>query len=173
MEHLQELVGQHQFFRNGYRINTDLRASNRLQDKSGRTWLRKGPYSNTVREGHPIVEHINNSMGIPCNAVCCNRRRADSPTPPMGPHRDGTNTSSQSFVAFWGCPEGEGALALETGQRFEAQRTMHACGDLSQITHWVEPHTSGTRYSVVCFSGPKPRVAKRPGRRVGSPGCRT
>ena len=88
MEHLQELVGQHQFFRNGYRTNTDLRASNRMQDKSGRTWLRKGPYSNTVREGHPIVEHVN-SMGIPCDAVCLNRRRADSVTPPMGPHRDG------------------------------------------------------------------------------------
>ena len=172
MERLVELVSQHRFSRNGYRCNVDRREENRVKDKSGRVWLRRGPYSNTVREGHPIVEHVN-SMGIPCNAVCLNRRRADSPTPPMGPHRDGTNTSAQSFVAFWGCPEGEGALVLENGQRFEAQRTMHACGDLSQITHWVEPHASGTRYSVVCFSGPLPRVAKRPGRLVGSPGCRT
>ena len=147
MERLVELVSRHRFTRNGYRTNTDLREENRVKDKSGRMWLRQGPYSN--------------------------RRRADSPTPPMGPHRDGTNTSSESFVAFWGCPEGEGALVLENGQRFEAQRTMHACGDLSQITHWVEPHSSGKRYSVVCFSGPMPRVAKRPGRRVGSPGCRT
>ena len=171
MERLVELVSRHHFTRNGYRTNVDLREANRAKDKSGRMRLRRGPYSNTVREGHPIVEHIN-SMGIPCNAVCLNRRRADSPTPPMGPHRDGTNTSSQSFVAFWGCPEGEGALALETGQRFEAQRTMHACGDLSQITHWVEPHTSGTRFSVVCFSGPKPRVATRPRKRVGNLDCR-
>ena len=90
MDQLVELVSRHHFTRNGYRTNTDLREENRVKDKSGRMWLRRGPYSNTVREGHPIVEHIN-SMGIPCNAVCLNRRRADSPTPPMGPHRDSNN----------------------------------------------------------------------------------
>ena len=138
---------------------------------SGRMWLRRGPYSNTVRGDHPIVEHVN-SMGVPCNAVCLNRRRADSPTPPMGPHRDSNNTS-ESFIAFWGCPEGEGALACEDGRRFTEQYTMHACGDLTKCTHWVEPHTSGTRFSVVCFSGPKPRVATRAGKRVGNLDCRT
>ena len=169
MEHLQELVSQHQFFRNGYRINTDLRASNRIQDKSGRTWLRRGPYSNTVREGHPIVEHVN-SMGVPCDAVCLNRRRADSITPPMGRHRDGKNTG-HSWIAFWGCPEGEGALALEDGRRFTEQNVLHYCGDLSQCTHWVEPHTTGTRYSVMCFSGPPPSMIRR--RRKHSPGYKT
>ena len=88
MERLIEMATAHRYTRNGMRINVDQRPENRVQDKSGRTWLRQGPYSNTVREGHPIVEHVQ-SMGIPCDSVCLNRRRADSPTPPMGPHRDG------------------------------------------------------------------------------------
>ena len=55
MNRLVELVSKHKWTRNGYRINTDLREENRIKDKSGRTWLKKGPYSNTVRQGHPIV----------------------------------------------------------------------------------------------------------------------
>ena len=55
MDELVKLVGQHEFIRNGYRINTDLREENRIRDKSGRTWLRKGPYSNTVRRDHPMT----------------------------------------------------------------------------------------------------------------------
>ena len=158
MDKLVELVDQHKFFRNGYRINTDLREENRIRDKSGRTWLRKGPYSNTVRWDHPIVQHVN-SMGIPCNAVCLNRRRADSVTPPMGRHKDGHNTSG-SWIAFGGCPVGEGALTTEDGRRFEEQYVVHDCGDLSNGYHQGEGHSSGTRYSVVAFTGPAPRVRK-------------
>jgi len=156
MDRLVELAAEHHYVRNSYRINTDLRPENRITDKSGRIWLRRGPMSNTVREGHPIVQHVR-SMGIPCDACCLNRRRADSPTPPMGPHRDSLN-SGPSWIAFWGCPQGEGALVTEDGRRFEEQRVFHYCGDLSQCTHWVEPHSSGTRYSVVAFSGPIPRL---------------
>ena len=107
METLKELVSQHPWSRNGLRIKTDLRPENRRQDKSGRTWLCKGPYSNTVYGDHPIVAHVQ-SMCVPCNAVCLNRRRADSTTPPMGPRRDGKNTG-HSWIAFWGDFEG-GAL---------------------------------------------------------------
>ena len=53
MDRLVELVEQHKFTRNGYRINVDTREDNRVKDKSGRTWLKKGPYSNTVRWGAP------------------------------------------------------------------------------------------------------------------------
>ena len=158
MDELIELVGQHKWVRNGYRTNTDLREENRIKCKSCRTWLRTGPYSNTVREDHSIVQHVN-SMGIPCNTVCLNRRRADSPTPPMGPHRDGKNTG-HSWIAFWGCPVGEGALVTEADDRYEEQYVFHSCGDLGTKTHWVEPH-SGCRYSVVAFTGPPPRVRKR------------
>ena len=158
MDELVKLVGQHEFIRNGYRINTDLREENRIKDKSGRTWLRKGPCSNTVRGNHPIVQHVN-SMGIPCNAVCLNRR-ADSVTPPMGRHKDRHNTSG-SWIAFWGCPVGEGALTTEDGRRYEEQYVFHDCGDLSNVYHQVEPHSSGTRYSVVAFTGPLPRMSRK------------
>jgi len=170
MDRLIELATAHRYTRNGMRINVDLRPENRVQDKPGRTWLRQGPCSNTVREGHPIVQHVQ-SMGIPCNRVCLNRRRADSPTPPMGPHRDGKNTG-HSWTAFWGCPIGEGALVTEAGGRYEEQGVWHSCGDLSQCTHWVEPHYSGSRYSVVAFSGPSPQLAKRPATRGSNPDCR-
>ena len=159
MDKLIELVGQHKFVRNGYRVNTDMREENKIRDRSGRVWLRRGPYSNTVRGDHPIVQHLN-SMGIPCNAACLNRRRADSITPPMGRHKDSRNTSG-SWVAFWGCPIGEGALITEDGRRYEEQYCFHNCGDLSKVSHEVEPHYMGTRYSVVAFTGPKPRLRKR------------
>ena len=159
MDRLVELVSKHKWTRNGYRINTDLREENRVKDKSGRVWLRQGPYSNTVRKDHPIVQHVQ-SMGIPCDSVCLNRRRHDSPTPPMGPHRDGKNTG-HSWIAFWGCPEGEGALTTEDGRKYEDQYMFHECGDLSNVYHQVEPHYSGTRYSVVAFTGPAPRLRKR------------
>ena len=170
MNRLVELVEQHKFTRNGYRINVDLREENRTKDASGRTWLKRGPYSNTVRGTHPIVQHVH-SIGIPCDSVCLNRRRADSPTPPMGPHRDGKNTG-HSWVAFWGCPLGEGALVTEAGDRYEEQKCWHTCGDLSNKTHWVEPHYAGTRYSVVAFSGPTPRLSTRPAKRGCIPDCR-
>ncbi len=171
MDRLVEVVSRRKWTRNGFRINTDLREENRVKDKSGRTWLRQGPYSNTVRQGHPIVQHVQ-SMGIPCDSVCLNRRRHDSPTPPMGPHRDGKNTG-HSCIAFWGCPIGEGALCTEAEDRWEEQKVFHSCGDLSSKVHWVEPHYSGCRYSVVAFSGPTPQLSKRPAKRGCIPGDKT
>ena len=114
------LCESHRFTRNGYRANTDLRPENRRQAPSGSTYLRKGPHSNTVRGEHPIVQHVQ-FIGIPCNSVCLNRRRADSPTPPMGPHRDSRN-SADSFVCYWGCPENEGCLVCEDGRRYPDQK---------------------------------------------------
>ena len=171
MNRLVELASKFHYTRNGFRINTDLREENRVKDKSGRTWLKQGPYSNTVRGDHPIVQHVQ-SMGIPCDSVCLNRRRHDSPTPPMEPHRDGKNTG-HSWIAFWGCPIGEGAVCTEADDRWEEQRVFHSCGDLSSKTHWVEPHYSGCRYSVVAFTGPTPQLSKRPAKRGSNPDCRT
>ena len=159
MDTLISLCEGYRYLRNGYRIGTDLRPENRKKDKNGRTWLKRGPYSNTVRGDHPIVQHVN-SMGIPCNACCLNRRRADSPTPPMGPHRDGSNTGD-SWIAFWGdFPEGEGALVCEDGRRYEKKGHFQACGDLSKVTHWVEGHSSGTRWSCVAFTGALPQLCQ-------------
>ena len=47
------------------------------------------------------------------------------------------------------------------GDRYEEQRVWHDCGDLSKTTHWVEPHFSGTRYSLVAFFGNPPRTKRR------------
>ena len=155
-----EQVEKFHFTRNGYRVTVDRRPENQKFAKD-RQWLKVGPYSNTVRD-HPIVEEVR-KQGIPCNSVCLNRRRADSKTPPMGPHRDSRNTGDPpcSYVMHWGQPTGEGALCDEHGNCYEEQRVWHNCGDLSKITHWVEPHYSGTRYSMVAFHGPPPRVKTR------------
>ena len=158
---LFDLVEKRRFPRNGYRTNVDRRPENQVFDKGGRGWLRKGPYSNTVDERDPIVEEVR-KMGIPCNRVCINRRRSDSVSPPMAPHRDARNTGERSYIMHWGSPVGEGALVTEHGGRYEEQRVWHDCGDLTKITHWVEPHFSGTRYSLVAFFGNPPRVKRRP-----------
>ena len=155
------MVETFHFTRNGYRTNTDKRPETTKRDKC-REWRITGPYSNTVRGDHPIVQQVN-SMGIPCNSVCINRRRANSKVPPMGPHRESRNTGDPpcSYVMHWGQPIGEGALCTENGDRYEEQRVWHNCGDLSKITHWVEDHAGSTRYSLVAFHGPPPRGKRR------------
>ena len=157
-----EAVEKFRFIRNGYRVNTDRRPENTIHDGS-REWLKVGPHSVTVRGDHPIVQELNR-IGIPCNSVCLNRRRAKSKVPPMGPHRDSRNTGDPpcSYVMHWGQPIGQGALVTENGDRYEKQRVWHNCGDLSKITHWVEDHGGDkTRYSMVAFFGPPPRVKRR------------
>ena len=63
-------------------------------------------------------------------------------------------------------------LVPELGQRYEAQNVWHYCGDLSDITHWVLPHYSGTRYSAVAFTGPPARLkTKAQGARPKSKGA--
>ena len=62
---LKELMLRHRWTRNGFRTNTDLREENRAKDKAGRTWLIKGPYSNTLRGEHPIVAHDRSEIN--CN----------------------------------------------------------------------------------------------------------
>ena len=160
MEELRELVARHRFTRNCFRTNTDVREENRVKDKNGRTWLAIGPYSNTVQGDHPIVECARKQ--VPCNAVCLNRRRADSPTLPMGPHRDSKNLEGGSYVMFWGCSENEGALVVEDGSRYVEQNKWHFCGDLSKKLHWVEVHSEGTRYSLVAFMAkPQKKTQKK------------
>ena len=59
METLKELVSKHRFVRNGMRINLDNDPDNVVRDKSQRKWLRRGPYSNTLRDPpNPIVQHV-------------------------------------------------------------------------------------------------------------------
>ena len=69
MDKLIQLVQDFRFVRNGYRTNTDTREENHIKDKSGRTWLRRGPYSNTVRGEHPIVQHVQSMVVLATESV--------------------------------------------------------------------------------------------------------
>ena len=149
---LPELVEGHKFWWNAYRVNLDTDPEHHRVDRNGRTWLRNdlAPYSNTLRSG-PILDYVRTELpGV--NAVCLNRKRAESP--PMSRHRDGKN-SGPSWVMFWGdYPEGEGCLCLEDGTVYSEKHVWHGPMDGAKVAHWVTPHTSGVRYSAVAFSGP-------------------
>ena len=97
MQELIDLVDKHhKFTRNGFRTNLDNDSSNFYFDSSGRKWLKKGPYSNTVRSG-PILEHVQ-TIFPDCTAVCLNRKRAESP--PMAAHRDKENEGDIYIFVF-------------------------------------------------------------------------
>ena len=113
MEKLIELVDGHKFVRNNFRTNLDNNPENFYFDVSGRKWLKKGPYSNTLREG-PIVEYIR-TIFPECTALCLNKKRAESP--PMAKHRNRRN-AGDSFIYVWGDFEGGGELVLEDGRVF-------------------------------------------------------
>ena len=57
-------VEKFHFTRNGYRVNLDRRPENQKFDKSGRQWLKVGPYSNTARGDHRIVQEVS-KWGFP------------------------------------------------------------------------------------------------------------
>ena len=99
METLKELVSKHRFVRNGMRTNVDDDRNNIVRDNSQRKWLRRGPYSNTLRDPkHPIVQHVQTIFPW-ANCVCLDRKRSGSP--PMAAHRDKRSISA-SMIAFWG-----------------------------------------------------------------------
>ena len=84
---LPELVKEHKFWRNAYRVNLDTDPEHQRADRNGRVWLRNdiAPKSNTLRSG-PILAYVQTELpGV--NAVCLNRKRAESP--PMSRHLDG------------------------------------------------------------------------------------
>ena len=113
MEELQALVEEHKWWRNGFRTNLDREESHRRRDRNGREWLKYpfAPCSNTIREG-PILECVREQLGPHINAVCLNKKRAESP--PMARHTDGKN-AGPSWVCLWGDFEGGGELCLEDG----------------------------------------------------------
>ena len=150
MEQLIELVSQHKFSRNGFRTNLDNNPENFNFDKAGRKWLKKGPFSNSIREG-PILRHVQ-TMFPEATAVCLNRKSCNSP--PMAKHKDRKNVGD-SYIAFWGDYENGGELVLEDGRVFSDKHVFHGPYNGAEIAHEVKPHKTGTRYSAVIFSGPK------------------
>ena len=148
MEKLIELVNGHKFVRNNFRTNLDHNPDNFYFDASGRKWLKKGPYSNTIGEG-PILDHVK-TIFPETTAVCLNRKRAESP--PMTKHRDRRN-EGDSFICFWGDYEGGGELVLEDGRVFSEKHVFHGPYNGALLEHEVKPHQHGTRYSAVIFRG--------------------
>ena len=160
MDTLKELVSKHNFTRNGMRTNLDDNPDNWVMDKGRRRWLKRGPYSNTLRDpSNPIVAHVQTLFPW-ANAVCLNRKRSTSP--PMIAHRDKGNTSA-SMICFWGDYDnsnGQGALCLEDGTEYTAKETWHGPYEGHRVTHWVRGHSSGVRYSCVVFAGPPARSTR-------------
>ena len=156
---MELLVKNHKWWRNAFRTNLDTRESHRRQDRNGREWIKYvfAPYSNTIREG-PILECVQQQLGDQINAVCLNRKRAESP--PMSKHTDGKN-SGPSWVYLWGDFEGGGELCLEDGTKYAEKHKWHGPMQGGTMPHWVNPHTSGTRFSAVAFTGP-PAPRTRP-----------
>ena len=113
LEELQSLVSEHKWWRNGFRVNLDREESHRRRDRNGREWLKYpfAPRSNTIREG-PILECVQKQLGPHINAVCLNKKSAESP--PMTKHTDGKN-AGPSWVCLWGDFEDGGELCLEDG----------------------------------------------------------
>ena len=172
MDTLKELVSKHKWTRNGMRTNLDNNPDNWVMDKGRRRRLKRGAYSNTLRDpSNPIVAHVQTLFPW-ANCVCLNRKRSTSP--PMIAHRDKGNTSA-SMICFWGDYDnsnGQGALCLEDGTEYTAKETWHGPYEGHHVTHWVRGHQSGTRYSCVVFAGPQARStrsAKRPEMRGYSP----
>ena len=80
----------------------------------------------------------------------------------MAAHKDKGNKSA-SMIALWGDydnSDGQGALCLEDGRIFSEKEVWHGPYQGDQITHWVTPHKTGTRYSCVLFRAP-PRSYKK------------
>ena len=150
MEQLIELVSQHKFSRNGYRTNLDNDPANFNFDKAGRKWLKKGPYSNTIREG-PILRHVQ-TMFPEATAVCLNRKSCDSP--PMAKHKDRKNVGD-SYIAFWGDFEKGGEIVLEDLRVFSDKHVFNGQKNGDEIAHEVKPHKNGNIFISVIFIMPK------------------
>ena len=136
MELLEALVREHPFRLNKLRTNL---SSDRVRH-GGKTYLRAGVYSNTLRSGR-VLELCQEMLGD-VNAVCLNRDLCAER------HRDKRN-AGESYVCYFGSFEG-GALVLADGRRFEGTRQWHGPMDGEATEHWNEPHV-GQKWSVVAF----------------------
>ena len=142
MEELTQLVLKHRFTINKMRTN--------ISDDVGhfgvkrKPFLIKGVYSNTTKEGRmlELVQKMLPDAGI--TELCLNRNLECTP------HRDKGNYGP-SYVLFLGTFEG-GALCFETEERYDQRGVWQGPFLGSEVTHWNEPITSGTKYAVVAYS---------------------
>ena len=142
MEALKELVFNHRCTINKMRTN--------VNDDIGyfgpkrKPILIKGVYSNTIKEGRmlKIVQEMVPDANV--TELCLNRQVE------CKPHRDKGNYGP-SYVLFLGTFEG-GALCFETGERYDQRGVWQGPFLGSDVIHWNEPITSGTKYSVVAYN---------------------
>ena len=89
-------------------------------------------------------------------------RNHDNRNVVCAPHVD-RNNSEYSWIIFLGTFEG-GALLFEDGQRIEKPYERHRIR-ASELLHWNEPITSGTKFSVILYRKrlPKPNPPRMPG----------
>ena len=103
------------------------------------TWrkLKKGVYSNGVREGQSatgdrmlaIVREMLPNATV--NALQLNRNVV------CGRHKDAKNSAAESHILFFGHYSG-GSLVFETGERFEARDVWHGPMQSRDYYHWNE-----------------------------------
>ena len=140
------------------------------------TWrkLRKGVYSNGVREGQTpagdrmlavvreMLPHATvNALQLNRNVVC-------------GRHKDAKNSAAESHILFFGHYSG-GALCFETGERFEARKVWHGPMQSRDYYHWNEeilpvPGSDEPfcKYAVVAYAHEGGRLMqRRPQTRLG------
>ena len=153
MDQLESLLVQHRFIPSHVRTNL-ITSPDELKWYARSKFLRQPIFSNCVRSG-PMLECVQKMLpGI--NELCLNKC---DPARPMPPHKDGKNSSTQSYICLFGDFTG-GALCLEDGRRFEERSVWHEF-DGRNVTHWVE-HFEGERYSVVAYARKHPtRAPKR------------
>ena len=142
MEALKELVFKHRFTLN--KMRTNINEDIGYFGLKRKPFLIKGVYSNTIKEGRmlEIVQEMLPDANI--TELCLNRQVA------CKPHRDKGNYGP-SYVLFLGAFEG-GALCFETGERYDQRGVWQGPCYGAEATHWNEPITAGTKYSVIAYS---------------------
>ena len=112
LQELMHLVRTHKWFRNGARVNL-AHPTDEINRKYGRPLMKRGIYSNTVRDGRML--EIVQEMPPGITHLCLNRDVT------CAPPRDAKNTSEYSYVLSFGEFVG-GELRLETGECFREHK---------------------------------------------------
>ena len=155
MQHLAELktlVEKHRWRINNLRTNLAHSPDDVILDGKLRR-LRKGVYSNSVREGDTpqgdrMLEIVREMLHANINALQLNRDVV------CGRHKDGKNSAAESYILFFGKYNG-GALVFENGERFEEKEVWHGPLRTRDLAHWNEEtfpvDGKGRKYAVVAY----------------------
>ena len=150
LSELEALVLEHKWWPNKRRIN--IGGEVRHYGEKRKCYLVKGVFSNPVKEGR-ILELVQSMLPDANITELCLNKNVE-----CTPHKDKANTGA-SYVLFLGEFTG-GALVFENGERFEERGVWQGPCYGAEVTHWNEPITAGTKYSVIAYSRAKMANAK-------------